>query len=55
MGDFSSFWVCLFLFQRCYLFIGEREEKNMSDRGRGRGRSRFPAEQGAFLGTWIMT
>lgn len=33
MGDFSSLWVCLFLFQRCFLFIWEREERKTWARG----------------------
>ena len=37
-GRFLFFWVCLFLFQRCFLFICEREErKSMSEGAEGEG------------------
>ena len=42
-------------FFRDVIYLFEREErKSMSERDRGRERSRFLAEQGAYLETWIM-
>ena len=50
--------ICLgifLIFKRFYLFIWERQRGRgqMWGRGRGRVRSRLPAEQGAQLGTWF--
>ena len=51
MGDFSSLWVCLFLFQRCYLFISEREEWKTCARGaEGEGEAGYLLNREPSLG-----
>ena len=50
----TSGFVCFF-FRMLFIYLREREErKTMSEWGRWRRTSRFPAEHRACLGTWIM-